>query len=187
MRKVSVFDSISADGYFVDRDGEMSWAYQGANDPEWGAFVSGNAGGGGALLFGRITYEMMAGYWPTPAAAAAMPAVAAGMNAMPKMVASRTLRKPSWQNTTVLKGDLTDAVRTLKKGRGEDVVILGSGSIVAQLSEVGLIDSYQLVVNPVVLGSGRTLFEGMTHPILLKLTASRTFRNGKVVLTYEPA
>ena len=89
MRKVHVFDSISLDGFFTDARNDMSWAHR--RDPEWNAFVAGNAGGNGALLFGRVTYEQMRAFWPTPQAAQMMPEVAAGMNAMPKYVVSRTL------------------------------------------------------------------------------------------------
>ena len=152
MRKLSVFNNVSADGYFVDSNGDMAWAYQGANDPEWSAFVSGNAGAGGALLFGRITYEMMADYWPTPAAAEAMSAVAAGMNqdriVVPRAQGTRVAEHGGAQ------GDLLDAIRALKKTQGEDIVVLGSGSVVAQLAEVGLIDAYQLVVNPSYSAAG---------------------------------
>jgi dihydrofolate reductase len=116
-----------------------------------------------------------------------MPAVAAGMNAMRKTVFSRTLDSASWQNTTVLKGDLPTEVRALKAKAGPDMVILGSGSIVSQLSEARLIDEYQMVLNPIVLGKGRSLFETVTGPMPLTLTKTRSFQNGNIVLWYEPA
>ena len=140
-----------------------------------------------ALLFGRVTYEMMASFWPTPMAMERMPEVAAGMNSLPKFVASRTLDKASWQNTTILKGDLAAAVRKLKEEKGPDLAILGSGSIVSQLAEAGLIDELQVVVNPIVLGRGRTLFETVKERIPLKLVRTRPFSNGNVVLYYEKA
>jgi dihydrofolate reductase len=139
------------------------------------------------LLFGRITYELMAGYWPTPAAAKAYPAVAEGMNNLPKVVFSRTLDKASWQQTTLVKGDLAGEVRKMKKEPGEHIAILGSGSIVSQLAQEGLIDEYQVVINPVVLGKGRTMFDGIKGKLTLKLTKTRTFGNGNVLLCYEPA
>jgi dihydrofolate reductase len=186
MRKLSVFNAVSLDGYFTDADGDMSWAYAGSDDPEWQTFVSGNAKGGGALLLGRVTYEMMASYWPTAAAKAAMPAVADGMNRMEKFVASRTMTSADWQNTTVLKGDLVGAVKKLKASPGPDIAILGSGTIVAQLSAAQLIDVYQVVVNPLALGGGRTMFDGLPEPLPLKVASSRQFRNGKVLLEYTP-
>ena len=183
MRKLSVFNNVSLDGYFTDAAGDMSWAHK--DDAEWNAFTNGNAQGGGALLFGRRTYDMMAGFWPTPMAAKMMPVVAASMNAMEKYVFSRTLKKAAWQNTTLLNSEIAQAVRALKQSTGPDIVIMGSGTIVAQLTEAGLIDVYQIAVAPIVLGSGRTLFEGVGRRPVLKRTGSRTFDNGNVFLTYE--
>ena len=185
MRKLRVFNHVSLDGYVVDARGDMSWAHK--NDPEWNEFVAGNASGGGELLFGRVTYEMMASYWATAMAAKSDPVVAARMNSMPKVVFSRTLDAASWQNTRLVKDDIAAEVRRMKSASGGDIAILGSGSIVAQLASAGLIDEYQIVVNPIVLGSGRTLFEGIRKNLNLKLTGSRAFSNGNVVLGYEPA
>jgi dihydrofolate reductase len=184
MRRLSVFDHVSLDGYFVDAAGDMSWAHQNA-DPEWNEFTAENASGGGALVFGRVTYEMMAGYWSTAQAREAMPDVAKAMNEMPKIVISRTLREAAWPNTAIVKGDIGAEMRALKQQPGPDMVILGSGSIVAQLTEAGVIDAYQIVVNPIVLGAGRTLFEGVEKPLRLELKQERRFRNGNVVLWYE--
>jgi dihydrofolate reductase len=185
MRKLHVFDNVSLDGFFVDAKGDMSWAHK--HDEEWTAFTSGNAGGQGELLFGRVTYEMMAAFWPTPQAAEMLPAVAAGMNAMRKYVCSRTLDAVSWQNTTLVKGDLVTEVTRLKQQPGPDMVILGSGSLVSQLTRARLIDEYQIVLNPIVLGSGRTLFETVEDQVRLTLTKTKAFSNGNVVLWYEPA
>ena len=158
MRKLSAFIQISLDGLFAGENGDISWAHKSRDDAEWNAFVAGNASGGGALLFGRVTYEMMAGYWPTPMAAKNDPVVAERMNALPKFVGSRTLDRASWRNTTLIKGDLATEIRKLKQSPGEDVAILGSGSLVAQLLQAGLLDELQVVVNPLVLGKGRPLF-----------------------------
>jgi dihydrofolate reductase len=185
MPRVLVFNQVSLDGYFTDKKGDMSWAHK--DDPEWNAFASENAKGGGVLLFGRKTYEMMASFWPTPAALEQMPAVAEGMNNLPKVVFSRTLDKATWKNTKLVKGDLVAEVRKMKKAPGGDMVILGSGTIVSQLTQAGLIDEYQFVVDPIVLGQGRTLFEGVKDKLNLKRTNARTFGNGNVVLTYQPA
>jgi dihydrofolate reductase len=187
MRKLGVFNNVSLDGYFVDADGDMHWAYRDKPDAEWNAFVADNASGEGELLFGRITYELMASYWPTPVAKQNMPAVAEGMNKMLKIVFSRTLDKVTWNNTKLIRGDLATEVRKLKQETGPDIVILGSGSIVSQLAREGLIDEFQIVVNPIVLGNGRTMFNGVTQRPTLKLTRSRTFGNGNVVLNYEQA
>ena len=184
MRRLAVFNNVSLDGYFVDRRGDMSWAH--SQDEEWRAFASENAKGGGELLFGRITYELMANFWPTPAAKQMNPAVAEGMNNLPKVVFSRTLEQVTWNNTRLLKGDLATEVRKLKSEAGPDIVILGSGSIVSQLAQEGLIDEYQIVVHPIVLCQGRTLFQGGKNRLRLRLSQSRAFGNGNAVLYYKP-
>lgn len=185
MRKLIVFNHVTLDGYFTDNHGDMSWAHK--QDPEWNAFVSQNASGGGQLLFGRKTYEMMASYWPTPAAMKNSPVVAEGINKLPKVVFSKTLDKASWNNTKLVKGDVVQEVHKMKAAPDEDMVIMGSGSIVSQLAQAGLIDEYQMVFSPIVLGNGRTLFQGVDKKLPLKLAKSRTFGNGNVLLCYEPA
>jgi dihydrofolate reductase len=186
MRRLVVFNNVSMDGYFTGPGGDFSWAHTGYDDPEFSAFVAANAQGEGQLLFGRITYELMAGYWPTPVAIQNDPVVAEGMNRMRKTVFSRTLKQASWSNTELLSGDPALEARRMKSETGPDMVILGSGSIIARLAPEGLVDEYQLVVNPVVLGKGRTMFDGVTKKLAMKLTQSQTFRNGKVFLRYEP-
>jgi dihydrofolate reductase len=187
MRKLVVFNHVSLDGYFVDADGSMRWAKGGNLDPEWNAFVAENTGSGGTLLFGRITYQLMTSYWPTPLAMEHDPVVAERMNNLPKVVFSRTLDKASWNNTRLLNGDLAAEVRKLKNEPGPGMAILGSGSIVSQLASQGLIDEYQVVVNPIVLGRGRTMFDGVKEKLSLRPTKARTFGNGNVYLCYEPA
>lgn len=187
MRRLIVFNSVTLDGYFTGADGDLRWAHSGEPDPEFDAFVEQNASGGGELLFGRITYEMMSAHWTTEQARKDSPIVAEGMNRMPKVVFSKSMDKATWNNTRVLKGDLEAEVRKLKNERGAGLAIMGSGSIVRQLAPTRLIDEYQLVVTPVVLGKGRALFEGIPEMQHLKLTRSRTFRNGKVFLCYAPA
>ncbi len=182
MRKLSVFDTITLDGYFTDNKGDMSWAHR--NDAEWNEFGSGNASGNGMLLFGRVTYQMMASYWPSDAAMKAMPEVAAGMNRMSKAVFSRSLDAVSWKNTRLLKGEIGAETARLKQEDGPDIVILGSGSIVSQLAELKLIDEFQLVISPTALGAGRSLFEGVKDRLSFALKSSRAFKNGNVVLTY---
>jgi dihydrofolate reductase len=181
MRKLRVFESISVDGYFTDGTGDMSWAHRGSDDPGFADFIANNASSGGELLFGRTTYEMMAAFWPTPVAAQQMPAVAKGMNAARKYVASRTLAEVTWNNTRLLEGDLVTAVRELKAGDGPAIAVLGSGSVAAQLGDAGLVDEYQLVIVPVALGAGRTVFSRRRE---LRLVDQRAFANGRVVVTY---
>jgi dihydrofolate reductase len=183
MSKLTVFNSVSLDGYFVDAKGDMSWAHK--NDPEWSEFTAQNAQGGGLLLFGRVTYEMMASFWPTPAARQANAVVADRINALPKVVFSRSLDKASWNNTRIVKGDIEAEVQRMKKQSDQDLLLMGSGTIVSQLTKAGLIDGYQIVLNPTVLSGGRTMFEGLDKKVDLKLQSTRSFKNGNVVLTYE--
>jgi dihydrofolate reductase len=107
------------------------------------------------------------------------------MNNLHKVVFSRTLDKVSWKNTKLVKGDLVEEVRKMKNGPGPNMVILGSGSIVSRLAQAGRIDEYQVALSPIVLGKGRSMFEGVKQNVNLKKT--RAFGNGKVMLWYEPA
>jgi dihydrofolate reductase len=183
MRSLSVFNNISLDGYFTDATGDMSWAH--AWDEEWTRFTAENAGGEAELIFGRKTYDMMAGFWPTKQARDTMPEVARGMNQMRKTVFSRSLERADWENTRVAKGDLAAEVRSMKGATGPGLLIMGSGEIVTQLTQAGLIDEYQIVVVPVVLGRGRTMFEGVSGKPRFKLTRTRAFSNGNVVCWYQ--
>jgi dihydrofolate reductase len=186
MRRLIVFNQVSLDGYFVDMNGDMSWAHNPNTDEEWDAFVEGNASGGGLLVFGRITYELMSSYWPTPVAIQNDPVVAERINHLPKVVFSRTLDKASWNNTRLVKDNLAAEIRNLKSEPGIDMVIMGSGSLVAQLTQEHLIDEYQFVFIPVVLGNGRTMFAGVQEMLSMKRIKSRSFANGNVLLCYEP-
>ena len=185
MRKLIVFNNQSLDGYFTDAVGDMRWAHK--DDAEWQEFTSNNASGGGMLLFGRKTYDMMASYWPTEAAMKAMPVVAEGMNRMPKIVFSRTMAEPAWKNTRLIKSDIANAVHRLREEPGPGMAIMGSGTIVAQLTDAGLIDEYQIVTIPIALGGGRTLFEGIKTRLNLRTVESRLFKNGNVFTRYERA
>lgn len=184
MPKLTVFNTVSLDGYFTDAKGDMSWAHK--QDAEWNAFVSGNAQLDARLVFGRVTYEMMAGFWPTPMALEVAGAVADRMNSLPKVVFSRTLNDATWNNTTLVKTDIVAAMRAMKREPGPDLLIFGSGTIVAQFAQEGLIDEYQIVVSPIVLGRGRTMFDGVTQRLSLRRTRTMSFANGNVVLWYEP-
>jgi len=184
MRKLIVFNNITLDGYFTDARGDMSWAYR--HDPEWLEFVQGNASGGGDLLFGRKTYDLMATYWPTPMAIKNDPVVAGQMNKLPKIVFSRTMQQASWQNTRVVKGDIAAEIRKMKAADGPGMAIFGSGEIVSQFAEAGLIDEYQIAIHPIILGAGRTMFEGLSRKVALKATKTRSFANGIVFVCYQP-
>ncbi len=184
MRKLLVFNLVTLDGYFAGPEGNISWHRV---DDEFQELANQASNSGNTLLFGRVTYQLMASYWPTPEALKSDPVVAAGMNSAEKIVFSRTLTKADWNNTRLARGDLLEEVRRLKQGSGKDLTILGSGSVVAQLARADLIDEYQILLNPVVLGKGKTMFEGVKGPLSFKLAKTRVFKNGNVLLTCHPA
>ncbi len=185
MPTISSFISLSLDGCYADANGEMNWAH--SQDPEQQAFTASNARGGGCLVFGHTTYDMMASFWPTPMAAQAMPEVAKQMNALPKIVFSRRMKSADWSNTTV-KSDLIADVKTLKAGDGPDMAILGSGSVVAQLMDAGLLDELQVMLVPVSLGGGRKLFDPVNRSISWKPVETRPFKaSGNIFIRYRPA
>ena len=186
MRKLTVFNHLTLDGYFSDKNGEVNWAKSATDDTEFNAFVSENASGASEFLFGRKTYELMASYWPSPHALENSPVVAKKMNEAPKTVFSRTLTIGLWNNTKLIKKALATEVRQMKEASGPDIVVFGSGTLVTQLAQENLIDQYQIVVNPIVLGEGRSMFEGIKKKLSLKLIRTRPFNNGCVFLSYEP-
>jgi len=184
---ISVFNHITIDGFFAGPKGEIDWFKTIQKDDEYDAFTHQQSKSGATLVFGRTTYEMMKSYWPTPEAIKADPEMAEVMDNSPKVVFSKTLERveegPNWKNVRLLREIDRDEIANLKK-QG-DVVILGSGSIVQQFADLGLIDQYQLVVVPIVLGEGKQLFKDVRKKEL-HLGNSRAFRNGVVVLEYTP-
>ena len=139
----------------------------------------------GALLIGRRTYEIFAGYWPHQDDDAPF---ASFLNTVPKYVASRTLEEPlAWNNSHLLKGDVADAVRELKEGDGGDIVMLGSGELAQTLMEHGLIDVYDLWIYPIVLGTGKRLFREGVPKTGMKLVKSEITTTGVAMLTHEPS
>jgi dihydrofolate reductase len=184
MRKVTVFNHVTLDGFICDLQNDMSFAHENS-DEQWESFSAHNVQGAHAtLLMGRVTYDMMKGFWPTAAAKKQSPAIAEAMNASEKIVFSRTLKSSDWENTRFVSEDITGAVKRLKREEGPDMLIFGSGSIVSQLSEAKLIDEYQMIVNPYVLGKGKTMFATLDGKLKLRRTGSQTFQNGNVILTY---
>lgn len=184
MRKVILQNMISLDGYFQGADGDISWHNVDAEFNEYAIEVLNNLGG---LLFGRVTYELMASYWPTPAASTDDPIVAGKMNTLPKVVFSRTLAKADWDNTRLVRDDAEKEVLKLKQQPGRDLAIFGSSELAVTLMQHGLIDEYRVFVNPVILGKGKSLFHGLSSPQKVTLLNAKPFRSGNVLLTYQPA
>jgi dihydrofolate reductase len=183
MRKLTAFNFITLNGFYKGVHDDISWHRHGSEE---GEFSAESLKADNILLFGRVTYEMMAFWWPSPMAAEAFPEVAKGMNSAEKIVFSSIIESPLWNNTTVMRGDIIDQIREMKKRPGKDMTILGSGTIVSQFAEAGLIDEYQIMVDPVVLCSGTPIFNDIKCNLQLELTDSRGFKSGVVFLSYKP-
>ncbi|HEX5026551.1 MAG TPA: dihydrofolate reductase family protein [Agriterribacter sp.] len=183
MRKLTVFNFTTLNGYFKGLHDDISWHMHGSEQNQYSVEMlqSGNT-----LLFGRITYEMMAGYWSSANAVKNNPQVSEGMNKAGKIVFSRTLEKAGWYNSTLIKNNIVDEIKRMKAMPGNDMAILGSGSIVTQFADEGLIDEYQIMIDPVALGSGTPLFSGIKQKLDLALTHTRSFESGVVLLCYQP-
>lgn len=175
---------VSADGFFAGPDGDLSWHNV---DAEFNTFAVKQLGEADTLLFGRETYDMMAAYWPTPAAVQDDPVVAKYMNDLRKVVFSRTLQNVSWRHAELAHDDIVKAAKALKEEDGKDILLFGSGTIVAQLAAHGLIDEFRLMVAPIVIGDGKRLFAGIAEPLKLQLVRFEQFASGNVLLCYTPA
>jgi dihydrofolate reductase len=184
MGKIGVYNFVTANGCFKGPNEDISWAHQLASK-ETEEFAAESSQSGTLLLFGRKTYEMMMSYWPTEEAKKNAPEVAESMNKAEKIVFSKTLKKSGWNNTRILNGNLGNEVRKLKETSKNDITILGSGRIVNQLTDEGLIDSYQLMVYPIAIGNGVPFLHEISKKFELELTNSRSFKSGQVLLTYQ--
>ena len=184
MRKLFVFNLVTLDGYFEGPNRDISWHNV---DAEFNEYAVAMLASVDMLLFGRVTYDLMASYWPTPDAVKNDPIVAEKMNSLPKIVFSRTLNKPGWNNARLMKENIEEEIKNMKKQPGKDLALLGSGSILSEFTQRGLIDEYRIMVNPVVLGDGKPMFKGIKDRLKLELIQTRTFHNGNVLLYYQPA
>jgi dihydrofolate reductase len=190
MSELTVTEFMTLDGVAQapggpEEDPEGGFAYGGWQapmmDPEAGGVIFEQAKGMDAMLLGRRTYEIFAGYWPTAPADMEFTQL---LNRVPKVVATRTLKEPlSWEGTSVLEGDLAEGVAALKERYGR-VHVIGSLGLVRSLLAQRLVDQLNLWVYPVVLGSGKRVFEGGEMPSALRLTTSRTYANGVLQLEY---
>ena len=191
--RVVVFENLTLDGVMQapgrpDEDTrggfkDGGWATPYA-DEVLGAVVGEKMGDGGALLLGRRTYEDLYSYWPDQKDNPFTEV----LNNMQKYVASTTLEEPlPWSNSTLLVGDVAEAVSNLKEKAGKDLVVLGSGVLDETLMQANLVDEYFLLIHPLVLGSGRRLFNDDGPPATLKLVDTETTTNGVMIATYQPA
>lgn len=183
MRKVIIFNLISLDGYFEGPSREIDWHNV---DNEFNQFAIDQLNNADTLLFGRVTYNLMASYWPTKTAIEDDPIIADLMNRIDKIVFSRTLKYVDWKNTRLVSDDPAAEIRKLKDSPGKDVFIFGSSDLATGLLHDRLIDEVRLIVNPILLGSGKAMFTGLKNRVNLKLLNTRTFNSGNVLLYYQP-
>ncbi|MEO8403399.1 MAG: dihydrofolate reductase family protein [Chitinophagaceae bacterium] len=186
MNKLNVFNFITLNGFYKGPNEDISWHKEMVGEEEnEHAEKNSNNPTPGILLFGRVTYQMMMAYWPTPMAQKNNPVIANGMNKAEKIVFSKTLKKADWNNTRIVNNNMIEEVKKLKETSGKDMTILGSGSIVTQLADAGLIDGYQFMMDPVVLGKGTPVFNGIHEALHLKLVNTKVHKSGVIVLNYE--
>jgi dihydrofolate reductase len=180
MARLIMWNLMTLDGFVEGPNHDISW-----HEDVWGEELEQlsiqqlNEAGG--LLFGRVTYELMAGHWP-----GATGEVADFMNAAPKYVFSRTLKTSGWNNTQMFDGDVAATVARLKRDVAKDIFLFGSADLADSLIRHGLIDEFRIALNPVILGGGTPLFKP-GEKCRLKLIDSRSMSNGIVILRYVPA
>jgi len=183
MRKVFLFMMVTLDGFFEGPNQEIDWHNV---DEEFNEFAINQLNDVDTLLFGRVTYQLMASYWPTQSAKENDPIVADKMNTVPKIVFSKTLDKAEWNNSRLVKEHIAEEVSKLKQQQGRDLAIFGSSDLAVSLLQMGFVDELRIMVNPVVLGNGKPLFNGIHEKLNLKLLKAKTFRSGNVLLYYQP-
>ncbi len=195
MRRIVTFNWLSADGYFAGPVGDLDWVVP---DQEQAQMAARDVSSMDTILFGRRTYEIFAAFWGRIAVdeAGTVPdphncgrrspehgAIAIAFNKMTKLVFSRTLDRVDWRNSRVLRELDPREIKRLKEQPGKDIIVFG-GSVVAQLTQHGLIDEYQFAVCPVLLGSGRPLIAGVSQRSRLELLEAKTLKSGDVMLRY---
>ncbi len=184
MQKLVLFMMVSTDGYFEGPDHDLSWHNV---DGEFNEFADAQLREFGALLFGHKTYDFMADFWPT-AKGQETPGTAQIMNAMPKFVAAHEPFEAKWLGTTMIAGpDIATPIAALKEGSGKGILLLGSNMLCVSLMNARLVDEFRLMMNPVALGAGTSLFTGLSKRTPLKLESVQRFKSGNVLERYLPA
>jgi dihydrofolate reductase len=180
MRKVIVSNLASLDSYFEGPNNELDWFVV---DEEFFAYARGLLRTADTLLFGRATYEHMAGYWPS----APRDEIADKMNHLAKVVFSMRSPTLNWNNSRFVSGDAVEEVARLKQEPGGNMVVFGSAALASSLLQAGLIDEYRVILQPVLLGSGKPLFPNVRERLRLRLLRTQSFGSGVVVLYYQRA
>lgn len=186
MRKIRFSIPITLDGYIEGPQHELDWVIA---DDELHDFYTDLLQNADLMLYGRLTYQLMQGFWPTassdPDASPGMLRFAAALNPMRKLVFTRTLREAGWNTQIAPSLDISE-INTLKSQPGADILLGGGASLAQQFMKLGLVDEYQLVVMPVVIGKGKALFQAVSGLPRMSLQWTRVFKSGAVVLCYRP-
>ncbi|HEX9739173.1 MAG TPA: dihydrofolate reductase family protein, partial [Ignavibacteriaceae bacterium] len=184
MRKIIVSNLVSLDGFISGPNGEIDWFISIA-DKEFEEYSVTQINSIDTMLFGRITYQLMESYWSVATTATDDQRIIDAMNDSSKIVFSKTIDKAEWKNSRLVRENMIEEVSELKKRSGKDIVIYGSGSLVSALTQAEMIDNYRLYVVPVILGSGKPLFNQVNNRINLELNDTRKFNSGLVLLHYK--
>jgi dihydrofolate reductase len=185
MRKLSSFTFITLNGFYKGLNDQIT-SHKEISGHEENKYSLDSVKSDNMLLFGRVTYDMMAKWWPSEEAKKQMSEMAEGMNKADKVVFSRSLQHAQWENTKVISGDLVAEVNKLKQEAQKDMTILGSGSVLTQLAEHDLIDEFKIMIDPLVIGAGTTLFKDISKKLDLKLISGKSFKSGAVLVRYQP-
>ncbi|HEX2382971.1 MAG TPA: dihydrofolate reductase family protein [Acidimicrobiales bacterium] len=184
MRNVISFMVTTLDGYVEGPNGEFDWPNV---DDEFNDFAIKQLADIDTLLFGRVGYEGMASYWPTDQAQRDDPDVAGLMNGVAKVVYSKTLDKADWSNTTLVQDDAATDVEQRKQQSGKTMGIFGSPNLAVSLMRAGLVDELRVMVMPILLGAGRSLYDALDgERVAVQHVDTRTFASGNVIITYRP-
>ncbi len=184
MSKIILFNMITLDGFFEGADREIDWHNV---DSEFNDFAIDQLNNASALIFGRITYELMAAYWPSPEALGDDPRVAGKMNSIPKIVFSKSLKEAKWNNTKLVSNDIAGTCKNLREKSEKDIYVFGSADLASTLIKLNLIDEFRIMLNPILLGKGNPLFKSLQERKKLKLKKTTIFSSGNVLLCYDPA
>jgi dihydrofolate reductase len=177
------FIFTSLDGFYEGPNGESDWPIV---DEEFNDFAVKQLDQADTIAFGRVTYAHMAAWWPTELAHNNDPAVTSRMNNKEKLVFSHSLTDASWSGTTVIKGEAIEHIQALKAGATKELLVIGSAQLTAAFAEAGVLDELRIMICPIVLGQGHSLFENLSNRISLTLTAVRQLHSGNLILTYRP-
>jgi dihydrofolate reductase len=183
MARLILFNMMTVDGFFEGPNKEIDWHNV---DSEFNEYAIEQLNSADTLIFGRVTYELMAAWWPKADAIKDDPIVAQKMNAIPKIVFSRTLDVAAWENTVIIKEKFEQKIKELKHEKTKNLFIFGSSELASSFRRLNLIDEYRIIINPILLGKGNPLFKEWDAKLKLKLLRLREFKSGNILLVYSP-